>query len=206
MYIHTPEVYVKMLTKNEKNVLKMLFYAHGRIYSINRIAKECNIAPNGALKILRKFEKEGVLRFENIGNMKSYMLDFNNEKTKNILKLALIPEINGRIKFRAEDLNQLRKFAFICIIFGSYIDMKKEPNDIDLFFILKDKKFNEYRRESSLIYKTMPVKVHDVIQTEKDIIDNLRKKDKVVMEILETGIILWGYDKIISIIENGFKR
>lgn len=195
-----------MITENDKNVLKMLLYAFEKSYSINQIARECNIAPNGALKILRKFEKEGVLRFERIGNIKSYSLNFENEKTKNVLQLALIPELVGRIKFRAEDLDPLKQSAETCIIFGSYIDVKKEPNDIDLFLIIKDKKFNEYKKQSSLIYKTMPIKVHDVIQTEKDVIENIKKKDKITMEILKTGIILWGYDKVINIIKDGYKK
>ena len=128
-----------MITENEKNVLKMLLYAFGESYSINRIAKECDLAPNGALKILRKFEKESILKFRNIGNMKSYSLNFEDEKTKNILKLALIPELEGRLKYRAGDLKHLKELTDACIIFGSYADLKKEPNDIDLFFIIKDR-------------------------------------------------------------------
>jgi len=195
-----------MITENEKNVLKMLLYAFGESYSINRIAKECDLAPNGALKILRKFEKESILKFRNIGNMKSYSLNFEDEKTKNILKLALIPELEGRLKYRAGDLKHLKELTDACIIFGSYADLKKEPNDIDLFFIIKDRKFNDYKKESVLVYKTMPIKAHDVLQTDKDVAKNLKKKDKVIIEILKTGIILWGYDMIINIIENDYKR
>ena len=195
-----------MITENEKNVLKMLLYAFEKMYPINQIARECNIAPNGALKILRKFEKEGILKFERISNIKSYNLNFENEKTKNILQLALISNLTGRVKFRAEDLSFLRQFTEVCIIFGSYVDIKKDPNDIDLFFIIKDKKFNEYKKQASLIYKTMPIKVHDVIQTEKDVVENIKRKDKIIMEILKTGIILWGYDKVVEIIKDGYKR
>ena len=43
-----------MMTANEKHVLKMLFTAF-EDYSINEIARKCNLAPNGALKILKKF-------------------------------------------------------------------------------------------------------------------------------------------------------
>jgi len=194
------------MTENEKKVLKLLFFAFGEIYSINRIAKECNLAPNGALKILRKLDNEGILKFKNIGNMKSYMLNFENEKTKNIIKLALIPELKGKIKFRADDLKPLKEIAKVCIIFGSYADLKKEPNDIDIFFMIEDKRFNAFKKETSLIYKTMPIKVHDVLQTEGDVIKNLREKDKVIIELFKTGIILWGLDKIIKIVEHGYKR
>ena len=175
-------------------------------YSINEIARQCNLAPNGAFKILRKLEKEGILKSKNIANIKSYSLNFDNEKTRNILKLALIPELKSRLKFRFEDLKQLKRITKAYIIFGSYTNLKKEPHDIDLLFIIDKKKFNEFKKETQDIYKTTPVKVHDVLQTEEDFADNLRKRDNVVLDILKTGIVLWGYDEIINLVENEHKK
>ncbi len=206
VYVYTITVYNMIITENERKVLKLLFSAFKEVYSINRIARECNLAPNGALKILRKFETEGILKSEKINNFKSYRLDFENEKTKNILKLALIPEIKGRLKFRADDLKQLRDTAEVCIIFGSYTNLGKEPNDIDVFFIIESKKFKDFKKEASLIYKTIPIKVHDVLQTEEDAAENLKKGNKVIREIFKTGIILWGYDKMMEIAEHEYKR
>ena len=51
-----------MLTRNEKKVLRLLLTAFDMEYSINNIAKECGLAPNGAYKILKKFEGEGILK------------------------------------------------------------------------------------------------------------------------------------------------
>lgn len=51
-----------LLPLNEKKVLKRVLMALGKDYSINEIAKKCSLAPNGALKILRKFENLGVLK------------------------------------------------------------------------------------------------------------------------------------------------
>jgi len=195
-----------MMTQNEKSVLRMLFSALGENYSINEIARQCNLAPNGALKILKKFEKEGILKSKSIANIKSYSLNFDSEKTKNILKLALIPELKGRLKFRLEDLKQLKEFTKACIIFGSYSDLKKEPNDMDIFFIIEKQNFKKYKQITLTVYKAIPVKVHDILQTEKDFASNLKKRDKVILEILKKGVILWGYDKIIKIVENGYKR
>ena len=194
------------MTQNEKSVLRMLFSALGENYSINEIARQCNLAPNGALKILKKFEKEGILKSKSIANIKSYSLNFDSEKTKNILKLALIPELKGRLKFRLEDLKQLKEFTKACIIFGSYSDLKKEPNDMDIFFIIEKQNFKKYKQITLTVYKAIPVKVHDILQTEKDFASNLKKRDKVILEILKKGVILWGYDKIIKIVENGYKR
>src|SRR3989338_9378065 len=108
-----------MLTKNEKKVLRLLLTAFNRERSINNIAKECSLAPNGAYKILKKFEEEGILKAKHIANIKSYSINFDDEKTDNILELALMPKLEGRIKYRLEDLKGLKEITKACILFRS---------------------------------------------------------------------------------------
>jgi hypothetical protein len=194
-----------MLTQNEKNVLKTIFTSF-EDNSINAISKKCHLAPNGAMKILKKFEKENILKPKKISNLISYKINFEDEKTRSILQLALISELKGRLKFRYGDLKDLKGLTESAIIFGSYTDLKKDPNDLDLLIILKKNDFEEYKKESSRIFKTMPIKIHEVLQTQEDFKGNLIKKDKIILEILKTGIILWGQDKIINFIENEHKR
>jgi len=195
-----------MPSENEKKVLKLLLMKFDDEYSINEIARICNLAPNGALKILKKFEKEGVLIPKKIANIKSHSLNFNNAKTKNILELSLINEPEGRLKFRKEDLEPIKKITTACIVFGSYIDIKKEPNDIDVLFIIDKSKFKEYKKKVAEIFKTIPIPVHDVIQTKTDFKENIHKKDKVIINALKHGIIFWGHKEIIEFIENEYKR
>ena len=191
-----------MITENEKKILKLLFEAF-EDYSINFIARKCKLAPNGALKILRKFEGQGILIKKDIANIKSYKLNFENEKTKNFLQLALIPELKGRLKFRLDDLKQLATIAKACIVFGSYADLKKEPNDLDMLIILDKNDFRVYKNKSSVIFKTIPVKVHDVLQTPEDFERNLLKKDKVIIEILQKGVVFWGQEILVNLVKNG---
>lgn len=195
-----------MLTENGKKILKLLLMKFDEEYSVNEIARIFNLSPNGALKILKKFEIEGILIPKKIANIKAHSLNFNNEKTKNILELSLISELKGRLKFRREDLEPIKKITTACIVFGSYADMKKEPNDIDVLFIIDKTKFKEYRKKASEIFKTIPIKVHDIIQTKKDFKENIHKKNKVVINALKYGIIFWGHKEIIKLIENEYKR
>lgn len=195
-----------MLTENEAKILKMLLTAFGEEYSINHIAKQCRMAPNGAFKILRKLEKEGILESKQISHIKSYKLNFDSEKTKSIVEIALYSDIKGRIKFRYDDLKPLKDIAAACIIFGSYIDMKKEPNDLDIMFIIEKDKFKAYKEALKAVYPAMPIKVHDVLQTEEDIKKNILNKDKTIIQILRTGIILWGHKKIVEVIGDDYKR
>lgn len=189
-----------MLTDNEKNVLRILLSSFEDL-SINQIAKLAKLSPNGAYKILMKFENEGILLSKQIANIKSYFLNYDNEKTGSILQLALIPDLVGRVKFRSEDLKELKKITLSCIMFGSYIDLKKEPNDLDVLFIIDSKDYKTYKEKTTEIFKTIPIKVQDVLQTKEDFKKNIEKKDRVVIDILKTGKILWGQDVIIDIIK-----
>lgn len=193
-----------MLTLNEKKVLHMLLTAFKEEYSINQIARKCKISPNGALKILKKFEKEGILKSKKIANIISYSINFDNEKTKNILELALINNLEGRVKFRYEDLAKLKNVTKACIVFGSYLDLKKEPNDLDVFFVIEKNKFKEYKTKSPLVFKTIPIKVHDILQTEEDLTKNISENDAIIVNILRTGAVFWGGEKIIQLIKNGY--
>jgi DNA-binding Lrp family transcriptional regulator len=193
-----------MMTINENKVLRKILMSFGEDYSINQIAKQCNIAPNGAFKILKKLEKQGILKIKKIANIVSYKINFENNKAENILELSLIPELEGRLKFRMEDLRSLKKITEACIVFGSYMDDKKQPNDLDIFFILKEKNFEEYKSVSKKIYQTMPIKVHEVLQTEEDLSENISKRDKIIIEIFGKGIIFWGYNEILELVKKEY--
>ena len=195
-----------MLTKNEKKVLRLLLTAFDRQYSINNIAKECSLAPNGAYKILKKFEEEGILKAKHIANIKSYSINFDDEKTDNILELALMPNLEGRIKYRLEDFKVLREITKACILFGSYIDLKKEPHDLDILFVIDRNNFKQYKKKLADIKDIVPAKIHDVLQTEEDFKSNIENKDKVILQILRAGIIFWGIKTIIKVIKNFYQR
>lgn len=201
VYIYTMKVY-GLITENEKEVLRLLMTSFDVDYSINNIAKECNLAPNGAFKILKKFEQEGILKPKKIANIVSYKVDYNNEKTTNILELALISKLNGRIKHRYEDFLELKKIAKICIIFGSYANLKKEPNDLDVLFVLEKERFKEYKEKLRSISEIAPVKIHDIVQTEEDLKINLLKNDKILSRIMRKGIVLWGFKEIVKGFQN----
>ncbi len=190
-----------MLTENEKKLIRLLMISSEIDYSINEIARECKLSPNGAYKMLRKFEKEGILKSKAIANIKSYRIDFDNEKTTAVLELALMQELKGRIKYRMEDFKNMKQAAKACVLFGSYSDLKKEPNDIDVLFIIDD--YKKYKKTLEGIKDIVPAKIHDVVQTEEDLKKNIIKKDKIIIEILKKGAVLWGHEIIVQAIKYG---
>lgn len=202
VYNHTLKVN-NMLTKNEKTVLRLLMANFDTDYSINQIARECSLAPNGALKILKKFKKEGILKTKSIANIISYKINFEDEKTNAVLELALIPELDNKLKYRLNDLKGLKEITKSCILFGSYIKSNK-PHDLDVLFILDN--YKEYKKKIASVRDITPVKIHDVLQTEQDLKKNIINKDKVILEILKKGVILWGQKIIIKVIKDVCSR
>ncbi len=192
-----------MLTVNEQQVLRFLAVNIRNDYSINDIAKQCKLTPNGGYKLLSRLQKEGILKVKAVANIRSYKLNFENEKTRSILNLAFIPSnIQGRIELRAEDLRSIKPITQACILFGSYITKKQNPTDLDILFILERKKFKEYRQMLMKIQDIIPIKIQDVVQTTDDLEENLKKKDPVIAEIIKMGIVLWGSDVLVKVIRN----
>jgi hypothetical protein len=190
-----------MLTPNEKKVLKLIIFSFDTDYSINQIAKECKLSANGAYKILLKYEKEGILQHKNIANLKSYKIDFKSDKTASILELVLIPELDKKIKLRLDDLKEVREVSSACIFFGSYIN-KKDPNDLDVIFVIDKNKYKNYSEKIAVAKEIIPIKVHDVVQTFEDLKQNILSKDKIVLSALKEGVILWGYNVVIQVIKD----
>lgn len=192
-----------MLTENEKKVMRYISVYSKEYPSINKIAKSCKITPNGTYKILKKFEGEGVLRFKQISNIKSYYIDFKNKKSINIMELALTPKIiEPRIKYRIEDIKPMERITEACVLFGSYVGEKKEPNDLDVLFVFKKNKHKAYKETLKKIKDICPVTIHDVIQAKQDLIDNVKMGDKVIMNVLENGVVLWGQSVLVEVLKN----
>ena len=188
-----------MLTANEKRLLRYLA-TEPETHSINQLAKALQLAPNGAYKILKKGEKENIFNVKTIANIKGYSLNFLSEKTENVLALAFLDNLmNKRVEQRMHDLRPLKKIVKACVIFGSYITLKENPQDIDILFILAKKDFKQYKTDLILVQELMPVKIHDVIQTQEDMKKN--RKDPVIINALREGYVVWGVEYLIKVIK-----
>jgi hypothetical protein len=194
-----------MITENEKKVLRFLLANFSEDYSINEISGRCKLAPNGAFKILKKFELREILVPKKVANIKSYKINFNSPEAIKFLELILMPEYKEkRVKFRREDLKPLEEITQLCIVFGSYISKKEAPNDLDVLFVFKKKDYDRYHSILAKVKSTIPVKVHDVIQTKSDLEENI--KTELNKKIIQDGEVLWGQEFLINLIKDVTKR
>ena len=202
VYNYTLKVY-RMFTANERKILRFLMTSFSYI-SINDIAKECDLVPNGAYKILKKLERIGIIYYEDIGRIKAYKIKYDNTLTLSYLGIALTDErINeAKIKVRIRDFEKLKDICKTVIIIGSYITDKKDPNDIDIVFVFEKDKHNKFIKTLDDTREIIPYKIHDIIQTPEDIINNLKEKDKIIISAIRNGVVLWGYDFIARSVKN----
>ncbi len=193
-----------VLTRNEKRLLSYLWRNYTEQSSINELAKRINITPKGAYKILQKFEKEDIVAKKRIANAMIYQLNFNNSKTEDIVKYTLKsePAPNAYVKVIKKDLQIIKEVTKAVILFGSVLTKGLNAKDIDLFVIIDKKKFQDLKTKIQEFESISPKKVHLLVQTEKDIKKNLRKRDPVVQEVLRKGCFLWGYNVLYKLIKN----
>ena len=183
----------------------MLAVSYSKDYSINDVARRVSVAPNGAYKILRKFQKEGILIIKEIANIKSYRLYFENENTVRLLELAFSDGMDGRLKLRAQDVQRLKPVTEACVIFGSYTTNKPKPSDLDVLFVMEKQKFEQYKKELAKVQDITPIKIQDVVQTSADLLQNLKKNDPIITEALRNGVVLWGINIVVRVIKNSYK-
>lgn len=194
-----------MITENEKKVLRFLLANISEDYSINEISKKCNLTPNGAFKILKKLEERGIVSPKKVANIRSYKINFDSPEATKLLELILMPQYKEkRIKYRHEDLKPLQEITQLCILFGSYVTKKENPNDIDVLFVFRKKDYDKYQSILGRIKMTFPLKLHDIIQTKEDLNGNIRTdlSKKIIME----GEVLWGQEFLVDLIKNVAKR
>ncbi len=196
-----------MITNNEKKILRFLLAHFNSDYSINEIAKKCSLAPNGAYEILKKFEEKEILLPKKIANSKSYKINFDSRESNKLLELALIPDYKeSKIKYRYNDLKPLEDITSLCILFGSYTTKKENPSDIDILFVIKKSDYKKYSAALEKAKRILPLKLHDVIQTKEDLIKNIKKEEKLIIEAISGGIVLWGHEFLIEVIKDAIKK
>ncbi len=190
-------------TANQRRVIRFLATSISKDHSINDIARECKLAPNGAYRILAKFKKIGVFKVKSIANIRSYSLNFDSEKTRPLLELAFTPDpLGGRIKARAEDIQRLKTTTKACILFGSYITQKEKPSDLDILFVLEKEDYQCFKDTLEKVQDVTPIKIQDIVQTSEDLKSNLKKGDLIVLVALQRGIVLWGSNVLAEIVKN----
>jgi len=189
------------LTQKERETVLILFKEYNAFYNANSISKVLNISHVGAQKIFKRLLQENLVTRKTIGKSIIYKLNFGNDYVMHLVAFLLVDEAN-KFKRWKEEFKELFKKDKIIMLFGSTIKDYTHAHDIDLMIVLENRDVKEVNSILKKKEEILPKKLHVIKLIHKDFLENLKKKDKAMIDIVKNAIILYGQDKYVKILKN----
>lgn len=189
-----------MLSNKECEILLLLFKDFSSWYNATSISKVVEMTPRGSLKALTKLEKEEFVASRIFGKARQYKVKFNAITNKTI-ELLLLQEAEKNHKRWVEEFKGFEE-ANMLVLFGSALNKNQKNNDVDLLIIIDKKMYRKIMKKIELKNNLLLKPIHPIFQTAEDLINNILKKDKVMLDILKTGVVLKGQKDFVEVMEN----
>lgn len=196
-------------TKPNTKILKILLKDFTIKPTITFLAKEISMSRVGTWKILKKLEAEKLIILSPIGAGKtsaySISLNWENPIVEKALSLALTEDALKNQKWLSNFAELEDKLDFL-LIYGSIIHSPKEANDLDVLGVTNKNKFLEIAESIKKIQKTQIKKIHALNFTPAEFKGELEKPNKIFIDAIKKGIILFGQEKFIKFIKSIFRK
>lgn len=189
------------ITKKERETLLILFKDFTSFYNANSISKVLNISHVGAQKIFKRLTNENLVVSKRIGKSIIYKLNLSDHYTIQLLTFLLVDEANNFKRWK-EEFKELFKNDRIVMIFGSAVKDYSHAHDIDIMLVIENKEIKEVNNILKKKEQILPKKLHAIKLTHQDLLNNINKKEKAIVEIVKNAIILYGQDKYVEVIKN----
>lgn len=202
IYEHVVPTEMMSLTPKQNEVLLTLFKDFTKDYNANSLSKIVGITPRGSLNIVKNLHKQNLLMRKQFGKAVFYKINLEDYYTFRTLETLLIYEAREKAPRWLAEFKELFKDVKIAIIFGSIIRNPNKANDIDLLLVFTQKKLKLVKHFINEKNKILIKPIHPIVQSPNDIKKNLKKNDPVVLNALQRGYVLCGYDKLIEVVKN----
>jgi predicted nucleotidyltransferase len=190
-----------MELSKEQEIIKVLFKEFLTPYNSRSISKIVGISHAGAFKILKKLEKREIVKPKRIGKAVIYSLNLENPVACKEVEMALIMEAQNFRRW-IEEFKQLQGRVNFLILFGSITRNEKQANDIDILIVADKNNFREIKKIVEERDKLSNKKIHFLFQTEGDFRQDVSAKNKVMLEIIKTGIALYGQEEYLKVLKS----
>ena len=197
---------MKEITQAEMKIALKIVKSPELDYNANNISKVAGITSMGALKVLKRLENESILKSKKVGKAVIYKINTDSSYACQYIRLILSREslhANSLVKRWIEELKKI-KSADLIVLFGSVLD-KLNPNDIDVLLITDQKRFSKLQKEIKELNEINVKKIHPMYQTYSDIVNNIKKRDKPILNAIK-GIVLRGEEKFLDIYNESRKE
>ncbi len=189
------------LTQKERETVLILLKDYTNFYNANSISKVLNISHVGAQKIFKRLLQKNQVISKTIGKSIIYKLNFNDTYVNQLVAFLLADEANNFKRWK-EEFKELFKKDRIVMLFGSAIKDYAHAQDIDLMMVIDGRDVKEINAILKKKEEILPKKIHAIKLTSKDLLENLKKKDKAMVDIIKNAIVLYGQDKYVEIIKH----
>ena len=153
------------------------------------------------MKLLKKLEKNDILKSKVIGKSKVYKINLNSDYVLDMIAFLLSDEANNFKRWK-EEFKELFIDGRIVLIYGSAVINYSNANDIDLMVIKENEKSLKITKIINEKQKILPKKIHLIDISQERFLENLEKKQKSIIDIVKNAIILYGQAKYVGLIKN----
>ena len=193
---------MKSLTNKEKEILLILVKDFSSDYNSNSLSKVSNLTPRGTLKILKNLKSMDILVGKKMGKAVFYKVKLDDEYVFRLISLLLMEESRIKAPRWLSEFKALFEYVEIAVIFGSVVKRPENARDIDLLIVFKRNKHDLVARIINERRKISSRPIHQVKQEYDDLISNMKRKDEVLLNIVKTGIVLQGHEKLVGAIRD----
>ena len=189
---------MKDITQKEMEAVLTLVKSPEEIYNANSLAKVLDITSMGALKILKRLEKEGIVKARQIGKATTYKIS-QSDYAQHYITLLLSRELLQAESFVKRWVNEIKKLKSvqIAVLFGSVL-RKKEVEDIDVLLVTDQKNFPKLKKEIEELNKINIKRIHPMYQSFEDVIKNIKERDKPLLNAIK-GMVVLGEEKFLEV-------
>lgn len=189
------------LTQKEKEALLILFKDFTAFYNANSISKVLGISHVGAQKIFKRLLKENLLLSKQIGKSIVYKPKLNDDYVRKLIAFLLADEANNLKRWK-EEFKALFKEGRIIMLYGSAVKNYEKASDIDIMIVIKKEDLKEVKNILKEKQELLPKKIHSIELTADDFLENIKKKEEAILNIIKNAIILYGQDDYVEMINN----
>lgn len=184
-----------------QKILIILIKDFSAVHTATSLAQQLEMSRWGVWKAIKKLHKEELLTIKPVGSGKTstqtIYLNWSNKLTEKTTALALAQEASAykRWDFNFEDLEKETDFL---LLYGSILSSSKTAGDIDLLSVAKEKKLSKINKLVLAVQKTQEKKIHFYNFTVKEFAQELQKPNKIFVDALRKGIILFGQEDFVE--------
>lgn len=191
------------LTTNEQEALRIIFTDYLADHNAYNLKDTLGLSGVGTLKLLRRLQEKALLTSRKMGNAIFYRVNIGNDYALKLLEL-LFMDHSSLSSFARGWIQELKAFeeAEAVLLFGSVLSRGKDASDIDACFILaRHEDYTRIQRKVEEVNRRSRQKVHPLYLTEEDLKEKLREKDRPVVEMVRSCVVVSGQALFVRVLK-----